>query len=60
MSAMVGRRASPFADPLPEERPVLPHPDRLTGDRGGGGVLNSPEVTPCPHSFRLYPLRGLV
>jgi len=37
-----------LGDPLPEERTVLPHPDTLAGDRGGGGVLSlPPTVQPC-------------
>jgi hypothetical protein len=30
-----------LGDPLPEERAVLPHPDALAGERGGG-VLSPP------------------
>jgi hypothetical protein len=33
-----------LGDPLPEERPVLPHPDALAGDRGRGGVLSPPST----------------
>jgi hypothetical protein len=38
-------------DPLPEQRPVLPHPDALPGDRGGGEVISPPStVQPCNRS----------
>jgi hypothetical protein len=31
-----------LGDPLPQERAVLPHPDALTSEWGGGGVLSPP------------------
>jgi hypothetical protein len=42
-----------LGDPLPPggERTVLPHPDALAGDGGGGGVLSPPStVQPCNRS----------
>jgi hypothetical protein len=29
-----------LGDPLPEERAVLPHPDALAGERGGGAIVS--------------------